>query len=77
MKKVQTPPGLDFLDLLVTAQGFEPRTSASVVRCSIQLSYAAMQRFAGANILFYFSLQGNFFDGILIRFEECICRKSK
>ncbi len=26
---------------LVTAQGFEPRTSASVVRCSIQLSYAA------------------------------------
>lgn len=29
--------------LLVTAQGFEPRTSASVVRCSIQLSYAAVQ----------------------------------
>ena len=30
--------------LLVTPQGFEPRTSASVVRCSIQLSYGAVLR---------------------------------
>ncbi len=27
---------------LVTPQGFEPRTFASVVRCSIQLSYGAI-----------------------------------
>ncbi len=29
----------------VTLQGFEPRTSASVVRCSIQLSYRANLKF--------------------------------
>lgn len=28
--------------IIVTLQGFEPRTSASVVRCSIQLSYRAV-----------------------------------
>ena len=62
-KKTQTFSGLGFSPL-VTAQGFEPRTSASVVRCSIQLSYAAMQCFAGANIRFYFSLKRILHRGI-------------
>ncbi len=35
---------------LVTMQGFEPRTSSSVVRCSIQLSYIAIPYFGAANI---------------------------
>jgi hypothetical protein len=34
----------------VTLQGFEPRTSSSVVRYSIQLSYRAVLFFGSANI---------------------------
>ena len=48
----------------VTLSGFEPETSASVVRCSIQLSYRAKMNvcenaysFAAAKIAFYFYLQ--------------------
>ena|GEM_PF-5691695 len=33
-----------YFDKLVTALGFKPKTFSSVVRCSIQLSYAAIPK---------------------------------
>ena len=47
---------------LVTPQGFEPRTSASVVRCSIQLSYGAINGVQIYKITYYYHIDLCFFS---------------
>ncbi len=46
IKKAETLISTVF-QLLVTALGFKPKTFSSVVRCSIQLSYAAISVLSG------------------------------
>lgn len=49
-ERCNSVPFVWVLALSVTASGFKPETFSSVVRCSIQLSYAAIPCFGSAKI---------------------------